>query len=113
VSLRRYHEHEPGYVEERLNYYVANDRIVIYLAAERGICSDVKYVVVCKAHGAEAACAWLAEAKNLARHPYAFCEKCRELRNAKVKSSRRGGFRKLKTYHPPERRPGYEGSANT
>ncbi len=113
MSLRRYHDQEPGYVEERLNYRVPNDRIVIYLAADRRICIGSKYAIVCKAHGAVAGAWTLQSARNIARHPYSFCDDCRALRNANVKSTRQGGFRKLKTYHPPDRRSGYEGRTDS
>lgn len=107
----RKHHHEKGYVDETLNYRVPDGRIVIYISAERGICIGSKYAIVCKAHGAIVGAWVLKSARNSMRRPYTFCEECRKLRESTMNTTRQGGFRKLKTYHPPAKGSGYEGRA--
>ena len=48
---RKRHSGEAGYIAERMNPYVPDTKVVIYIAKEQGIDCEHKYAVVCDTHG--------------------------------------------------------------
>jgi len=77
---RKRHNHEAGYIAERVNPFVPHTKVVIYNANEQGIdVAEYKYAVVCDAHGQIGGEDSVRLARQSMKQPDDFCVECRVL----------------------------------
>jgi len=77
---RKQHNHEAGYIAERMNPQSPGRKVVIYRSAEQGLdTGDCRYAVVCDTHGSILASRTLPLARSAMKAPESFCEGCRAL----------------------------------
>lgn len=77
---KKRHNDEAGYVAERINPYIAGQKVTIYRAADQGIDVEYKYAVVCDAHATIGSSKNIPDARILMKNPDNFCDGCRELK---------------------------------
>lgn len=77
MSNRKQHNNDAGYIAERMNPHVKGSKVVIYEAKQAGIdVDDVRYAIVCDAHGAIAGDSSLPRARLAMKAPENFCDDC-------------------------------------
>ena len=82
---RKWHNGEAGYIAERMNPYVADTKVVIYVAAEQGFDpARGKYAVVCKAHATVRQMTNVPKAREYMKEPDRFCLDCERLADSGV-----------------------------
>lgn len=77
---RKRHNHEAGYVAERMNPFVRDEKVVIYEASAQGIDVDGnRYAIICDVHGTLVGTNSLRDARGFMKFPE-FCEACMAIR---------------------------------